>query len=550
MLLGIDVGGTFTDAVIIDGTQVVKWAKRRSTKDNLLVSIEEVLRDVTTDIDVQCIERVTLSTTVVTNTIVEGKEDDVDLYIVTGPGMNVDHLFPVVPIFLSGYTDHRGMVVESYKMANLVEAMPKKRAHKAAVSVKFGNRNPLEELRIGNALAEHYSQVSCGSMLSGALNFPRRTVSAYFNSAVASVLEMFKVVVVGALQAMGIEAPLYILKADGGSLPIKLALEKPVETIFTGPAATVLGLYASHRMEKGHIVALDIGGTTTDISLWVDGQPLMMRDGVYIRQYPSAVRSFAVTSIGIGGESVVRYVDGVIQVGPERVGPSMALGGDEPTLGDALIVLGHAHYGSYEQAVAGMKKLNPTMSVEVLAKEVVQVALATIRKGIEDVVDLENKKAIYVVDDIVQERRFVVERILLVGGSAYSLATFIEEALHVPVVVPPSAAVTNAIGAAVAKQTIEITLRVDTKRRLLVVPELGLEERGCSLRRIEEVEAKAHQLLRDAALTAGLGSDEETINVETIGVEDFPVIEGWQSKERIMTVRAQLQVGVTHYVES
>ena len=109
----------------------------------------------------------------------------------------------------------------------------------------------------------------------------------------------------------------------------------PAETVFTGPAATVLGLEALRSTKDAHTVALDIGGTTTDISLWKQGKPLMTKEGVSIREYPSAVRSFAVTSVGIGGECGVRYEDGKLMVGPERIGPSVALGGTIPTLGDA-----------------------------------------------------------------------------------------------------------------------------------------------------------------------------------------------------------------------
>ena len=112
MLLGLDVGGTFTDAVIIDGHRVVASAKRRTTKDNLMQGIGEALDAVLTGCNTSNIEQVTLSTTVVTNTIVEEKEQVVDLYVVTGPGRNVDDIFPVSPIYLQGYTDHRGIVVE------------------------------------------------------------------------------------------------------------------------------------------------------------------------------------------------------------------------------------------------------------------------------------------------------------------------------------------------------------------------------------------------------------------------------------------------------
>lgn len=311
MLLGLDVGGTFTDAVIIDGHRVVATAKRRTTKDNLMNGIGEALDAVLEGYDTSNIEQVTLSTTVVTNTIVEEKEQVVDLYVVTGPGRNVDDIFPVKPIYLQGYTDHRGIVVERTPadavrgIANMVQT--RSGTDLAAVSAKFGVRNPQEELSITEELKNTYHAISNGSLLSGSLNFPRRTISAYFNSAVTPVFTVFKKNVEDALSARDIVAPLHILKADGGSLPIEHMVSRPVETAFTGPAATVLGLSALGVIGNQHTVALDIGGTTTDISLWKHGRPLMTKNGVSIREYPSAVRSFAITSVGIGGESVVRF---------------------------------------------------------------------------------------------------------------------------------------------------------------------------------------------------------------------------------------------------
>lgn len=281
MLLGLDVGGTFTDVVIIDGHRVVATAKRRTTKDNLMNGIGEALDAVLEDCDTSNIEQVTLSTTVVTNTIVEGKEQPVDLYVVTGPGRNVDDIFPVSPIYLQGYTDHRGIVVEHTPadavrgIANMVQA--RSGTDLAAVSAKFGVRNPQEELSITEKLKNAYHAISNGSLLSGSLNFPRRTISAYFNSAVTPVFTVFKKNVEDALSARNIVAPLHILKADGGSLPIEHMVSRPVETAFTGPAATVLGLSALGVIGNQHTVALDIGGTTTDISLWKHGRPLMTK---------------------------------------------------------------------------------------------------------------------------------------------------------------------------------------------------------------------------------------------------------------------------------
>ena len=576
MLLGLDVGGTFTDAVIIDGHRVVSTAKRRTTKDNLMQGIGEALDAVLDSCDTSNIEQVTLSTTVVTNTIVEKKEQVVDLYVVTGPGRNVDDIFPVSPIYLQGYTDHRGIVVERTStdgvrgIARIVQE--RSGTDLAAVSAKFGVRNPQEELSITEALQETYNTISNGSLLSGSLNFPRRTISAYFNSAVTPVFTVFKKNVEDALSARNIKAPLHILKADGGSLPMEHMVSRPVETAFTGPAATVLGLSALGAIGNTHTVALDIGGTTTDISLWKQGKPLMTKNGVSIREYPSAVRSFAVTSVGIGGESVVRIVDGEITVGPERVGPSAALGGPEPTLGDALVVLGHASYGDAELATQSLQQLAHVLqanwkhvecedalgnhnsekqcihnvSALDVAQLIVKKALETIQHGIDEVVRAENKRPVYVVADIVNPDVFVPAQIVVVGGTAPSLGPSIGEYLNLSVTIPENAAVANAIGAALALSTIELTVHVDTKRRLLVIPELGVKQQTCTLKRAEQVVERAKEALGEEALRMGLDKTQE---VEVISIEDFPVVEGWQSMERLITVKVQLEAGVKHYVE-
>lgn len=570
MLLGLDVGGTFTDAVIIDGYRVVATAKRRTTKDNLMNGIGEALDAVLEGYDTSNIEQVTLSTTVVTNTIVEEKEQVVDLYVITGPGRNVDDIFPVEPIYLQGYTDHRGIVVERTPadavrgIANMVQAHSG--TDLAAVSAKFGVRNPHEELSITEELKNTYHTISNGSLLSGSLNFPRRTISAYFNSAVTPVFTVFKKNVEEALNIRHITAPLHILKADGGSLPMEHMVSRPVETAFTGPAATVLGLSALGVIGKKHTVALDIGGTTTDISLWKYGKPLMTKSGVSIREYPSAVRSFAVTSVGIGGESVVRLKDGDLTVGPERVGPSVALGGVEPTLGDALIVLGHANYGDFNLASRALQDLADAIQATLrsnnvntpnnqltliktasdVARLIVEKALQTIQYGINEVVKVENKRPIYVVADIVNPDVFVPEHIVVVGGTAPSLGPSIGEYLELPVTIPENAAVANAIGAALALSTIELTVHVDTKRRLLVIPELGIKQLNCTLKRVEQVVERAKEALSEEAIRLGLDTAQE---IEVISIEDFPVVEGWQSMERLITVKVQLAAGVKHYVE-
>lgn len=543
MYIGIDVGGTFTDAVVLKNKKLLAFSKHRTTKENLLDGVLAALDDVLRDIDSSEIKRVTLSTTVVTNQVVQGEEDKVDLYIIPGPGRNCEAIFPVKPTILSGCTDHRGLITEKI---NIKKKAIVPHYKSAAVSAKFSVRNPSEEQALVKRLQENYEIVASGAALSGSLNFPRRTNSAYFNAAVHRGFQAFRKAVEQALKERTINAPLYILKADGGSLPVQEMEQKTVESIFTGPAASVLGMEALVGMPKGDAVAIDIGGTTSDISLWQNGSPLMARGGIDVKGYPTAVRSFRVKSVGIGGDSAVSLVDSDIKVGPERKGPAMALGGMVPTLGDALIVLGFAPYGDAAAAKEAMRLVKPQGEVKETAQLVVTKAVETIHRGILEAVEAENKKPVYVVEDIVNPEVFTPTQLVVVGGTAEALAEPLEQGIGLPVAIPEAAAVANAIGAAVAKSTIEITVRIDTNKRTLVVPELGIMENHCSANSLEAAKKLALSYLEKAMKEKGL---EEEFAFEVIGEEYFPVVQGWYDMSYLITVQMQLKAGVRYHVD-
>ena len=566
MLVGLDVGGTFTDAVVVADGRILKSHKCRTTKPNLMEGIEAALAGVAAAINPSEVTRVTLSTTIVTNALVMNQVDLVDLYVVPGPGMDIRPMLPAEPVVLSGYTDHRGSLAAPLKQSKL-DAIPGEKRHaRAAVSAKFSVRNPgLEQALKEELLADGYETVSAGAELSGSLNFPRRTVSAYFNSAVQGTFESFSEAVKAALARYGLTAPVYILKADGGSLPLERMKASPVETAFTGPAASVLGMAALRSMPETMTVALDMGGTTTDISLWQHGVPMMARGGAMIREYPSAVRSFAVSSVGIGGESAVAFDEnGQLQVGPDRLGQSLVLGGTIPTLGDALIVLGKADYGDTEKAWQGLAELlqkapaqyvkcahkkagddDERNAVKFLAEDIVAQAVNVITEGIAASVQRENKLPIYVVRDIVEPKLFTPEELVAVGGTAVALAPFVSERLGLPVQIPQNAPVANAVGAAVARETLMITVHVDTAKRLLVVPELGIHQKQAAVQTAAQTEALALEFLQKAAEDLGLTNAPSG---HIISVEDVPIIEGWQSMHRLITVKAQLEPGVSEYV--
>lgn len=566
MLVGLDVGGTFTDAVVVADGRILKSHKCRTTKPNLMEGIEAALAGVAAAINPSEVTRVTLSTTIVTNALVMNQVDPVDLYVVPGPGMDIRPMLPAEPVVLSGYTDHRGSLAAPLKQSKLDAILGEKRHARAAVSAKFSVRNPgLEQALKEELLADGYETVSAGAELSGSLNFPRRTVSAYFNSAVQGTFESFSEAVKAALARYGLTAPVYILKADGGSLPLERMKASPVETAFTGPAASVLGMAALRSMPETMTVALDMGGTTTDISLWQHGVPMMARGGAMIREYPSAVRSFAVSSVGIGGESAVAFDEnGQLQVGPDRLGQSLVLGGTIPTLGDALIVLGKADYGDTEKAWQGLAELlqkapaqyvkcahkkagddDERNAVKFLAEDIVAQAVNVITEGIAASVQRENKLPIYVVRDIVEPKLFTPEELVAVGGTAVALAPFVSERLGLPVQIPQNAPVANAVGAAVARETLMITVHVDTAKRLLVVPELGIHQKQAAVQTAAQTEALALEFLQKAAEDLGLTNAPSG---HIISVEDVPIIEGWQSMHRLITVKAQLEPGVSEYV--
>ena len=154
---------------------------------------------------------------------------------------------------------------------------------------------------------------------------------------------------------IGPNIPVYILKADGGTILIDESLDCPVQTIHSGPAAGIMGVLATAQI-KEDAVALDIGGTTTDISIFADGVPLLEPSGVSINGRKTLIRGLYTKSIGVGGDSVVKVENGNILIGPQREGPAAALGGPFPTPTDAMIVQGIVDFGDKQKAESAIAR--------------------------------------------------------------------------------------------------------------------------------------------------------------------------------------------------
>lgn len=540
MLLGIDVGGTFTDAVILEQGEIAAQAKRATTHDDVLRCVLAALDAVLKPELAAKLERVVISSTIVTNALTEGRLDDVFLAVIAGPGMNIAGHLPVTPCYLQGYVDHRGKITAQLDLLKLLQQRGK---GVAAVSGKFAVRNPQLEYQAEHELKKcGYKKIFLGSGLSGELNFVRRTNSAYFAAQVYELFAHFCERIREALAERGVHAPVHILKADGGTLPLAVALEQPVEAVFTGPAASVLGIEALAAPTVNSI-SLDVGGTTTDIAFWENGLPLMAKRGAVINGFPTAVRAFHMRSVGIGGDSRIHKTAEGYTVGPEREGPAAAVGGAVATLSDALIVAGYVSFGDAARSLAALEKFGSEPQLE--AQRIIASAVGIIRETIEEMLDEWAKQPVYTVDDVIRGTEFVPAQLIGVGGGAPGLIKALGEAMELPVEIPAGAMVANAIGAAVARPTLSAGLRADTTEGFYIIPESGRRERlpkRFTQKVAEELLSSwLHEQTADWQLP-----DAET---ELVSCEHFRTVHGYYDTGDIYNLRMQLRPGILYKVQ-
>jgi hypothetical protein len=457
--------------------------------------------------------------------------------------MNVEKSFPIPPQILKGYVDHRGKVVAVPDVEHL-QKRPGVAA--AAISGKFAVRNRQNEQLGAQVLRElGYQYVFQGSGLSGELNFVRRTNSAYFAAAVARIFQEFCSQVRISLAQRQITAPVQILKADGGTLPLEEVALMPEESIFTGPAASVLGIMALTPPVQDSI-SLDVGGTTTDIAFWENGKPLLARHGARIGKYNTAVRAFHMRSVGIGGDSVICRVGAEFTVGPERSGPSMAVGGTAPALADALVVLGQVNYGDRQLAAKAMQSFaREGETITWVAEQIVKAALEVIERAIQDMLYQWSIQPVYTVNDVLKGTAFKPRALIGVGGGAPGLINLLGERLHLPVQVPSGAMVANAVGAALARPTLRASLRADTTEGYYLIPESGQRQKLPQ----NFDKQQAHELLEQWLNTEcdRLGLTHQ--HCEVVAEESFHTLHASRETGEIIYVEMQLQPGIFYRVQ-
>ncbi len=344
LLLGIDTGGTYTDAVLFDDQSgVVASAKALTTKHDLAIGIRNALDAVLPHRSAK-IGLVSLSTTLATNAIVEGQTSPVCLLLLGYPAdaLELAGLGRVLGndsvIFVNGGHTETGeeqvaLDLEAARRAILAYA-PQVAAF--AVSGYFAVRNPAHELAVRDLVRELTGlPVTCGHELTSDLHAPRRALTTVLNARLIPLLQHLILSVRQMLDEKSIRAPLMVVKGDGSLIDASVALERPVETILSGPAASVVG--ARHLSGEGDVFVVDMGGTTTDIALLHDGRPVLNAAGAIVGGWQTMVEAIAVHTSGLGGDSEIRLDDrGELVIGPRRVVPLSLLASQYPGIVETL----------------------------------------------------------------------------------------------------------------------------------------------------------------------------------------------------------------------
>jgi len=328
--LGIDTGGTFTDAALVayETGQILATAKAITTKHDLSIGILEAVDRVLEGIR-QPVELVSLSTTLATNAIVEEKGAPVGLLLLGYKQRAVDferlHRNPFVCQIAhvpGGHTtigeEWQTLDLDAAQRA-IVEMEPQVQAY--AVSGFFSPRNPTHELRVKELIRRLTAKpATCGHELTHRLDAVRRAETVVLNASLIPLICQLIDAVEHAMAQREIQAPLMLVKCDGSLMNARVARERPIETILSGPAASAVGAY--YLAQTSDAVVVDMGGTTTDIALFRDGQPVRNPLGARVGRYRTMVEAIDVHTVGLGGDSQV-WLDKrqQIRIGPRRVIP-------------------------------------------------------------------------------------------------------------------------------------------------------------------------------------------------------------------------------------
>lgn len=549
--IGLDIGGTHSDGVLCRGTQVLAAVKTPTRHQDLLSSIRALLQALLTGQEASQVHCINLSTTLTTNALITGRTAPVGVLVSAGPGIAPEE-YRIGPQFhtVRGSINHVGEEtagLDAEELNAALAACQEAGLCHYAVAGKFSPRNPAHEEAMAAAIASAVpeARVFCGHRLSGSLNFGRRINTCFFNAGVCDLVQDFAQALRASLADFGLaEAEVNILKADGGTMPLVRALVEPVQSILSGPAASIMGVLAA-LVPADDAVLLDIGGTTTDIALLAGGQPLLEREGIALAGRPTLVRALKTRSIALGGDTrLFLDAEGLLRCGPERRGPCLAAGGPEPTLMDACNVLGLSRYGNLAASQTGLDKLAAQAGTEPekLAQEALSWAGQSLRTALAALLAEVNAKPLYTIHEMLEDRPLAPQEVIVLGGPAPVLQGLVQEWTGLATRCPPLPAVCNALGAALSRSTGELALHADSSRCLLLAASRGVQRRIGRDFGLKEALATAKRLLVEDMAASGVQIPEEEIQITQ--ADAFNMVTGSYLVGKNIRVTAQVKPAV------
>ncbi|MFN0191354.1 MAG: hydantoinase/oxoprolinase N-terminal domain-containing protein [Aestuariivirga sp.] len=340
--IGIDTGGTYTDAVVLDRAahRVVSSAKALTTKGDLSIGVAEAMKAALARAGGKGSEigLISVSTTLATNAVVEGHGSAAAAVLIGFDPSMTDRAglaksFPGMAVMrIAGGHNHAGEEEEPLDEAALAGQIAAcgPAATAFAVAGAFAVRNPTHEHRARDLIVRLTGKpVTISTELSSALDAPRRALTSVLNARLVSRISQLVDSVRRAMDGLAISCPLMMVKGDGSLAIAEAAARHPIETVLSGPAASLVGAQWLSTLDD--FVMSDIGGTTTDVGLLLGGRPLVAEQGAEIAGWRTMVRAVDVKTEGLGGDSEIRVgLNGELIVGPERAVPLSLLAARYP----------------------------------------------------------------------------------------------------------------------------------------------------------------------------------------------------------------------------
>ncbi len=478
-LIGVDVGGTFTDLIKLDqNTGKVRLAKVASTIENQAFGVMQSIAEAETNL--KNVALVVHGTTTTTNAVLERKLSRTGLITTAGfrdvlelgrrtrpqPYGMKGHFLPIIPrdlrLEVGERMDYAGRILIPLNESSVRKAGKKlldQGVESVVVHFLHAYANPEHELRAAEVLAEFWPNeyITTGhSLLSESREF-ERGVTAAVNAAVQPILKRYINKLDSELEAEGYAGELLVMNGNGGTVSAKRVIREAAKTVMSGPASGVIAAaYTGTAARRPNLITYDMGGTSTDVALIREGEPSVSNEIELEYAMPIHVPMVDVRTIGAGGGSIAKVNDaGLLEVGPHSAGAEpgpicYGRGGNEPTISDANFLLGRLD-------VTKLKSVSQEVDIEHIR--------SIFQEKLGDPLNIDAETAAAAVLQVAITRMAGATRMVSVslgedprdfslfafGGAGPMHATALARELGIPeVIVPARPGITNALGCVVA----------------------------------------------------------------------------------------------------